>query len=176
MPTILLFTHYMLHARIESSHPLARPKEENQAQVIQRSQWFAMAVERRVIKSRIVDIQIARMIKMILASGAMSVPRQILRRTQSGADGGAYYVLMTTTSGSEAVPKSGISPDLLEDDPFELASEFPREVFAVGATSDCAVAPKVDEHDIMLWHRRLGHLSLRGVKTAVPVAIGMKLH
>jgi hypothetical protein len=48
---------------------------------------------------------------------------------------------------------------LLEDDPFELAPEFPGE-----------------EHDVMLWHRCLGHLSLRGAKTAVPVVTGMKLH
>jgi hypothetical protein len=79
----------MSHARIESSRPwplqLAKLKEENQARAIRRSHWFVMAVERRVIKSQIVDTRIAGMMKMILArirSGAKP-PERIVRRTHS---------------------------------------------------------------------------------------------
>ena len=67
---------------------------------------------------------------------------------------GDLYVLQTRPTGGEPAPASA------------------------GASASVAISPAVDQKDILLWHRRVGHLGLPAIKRIVSqgVATGIDIH
>jgi hypothetical protein len=77
-----------------------------------------------------------------------------------------FFLRASTTSPS--VSKASV----VIDDPTSSTPSFAPEM----SESYCNIRPAVDDKDILVWHARLGHLSLPTIKRLPNAVRGIQLH